>query len=110
MLDFQEVAQQSELPPGRSLVVRIGHFDIAIFNAAGSIVALDNACLRCGGDIASGLVRESEVTCPGCGWRYDLVSGRNVGVPKLRIDTFEVRSSGSKILLANHFAAAMNGA
>jgi len=103
MAYFQEVARQSQLPPGRSLVVRLGNFEIAMFNAAGSIVALDNACLRCAGDIASGSIVESEVTCPGCGWRYDLISGRNVGVPKLRIDTFEVRWSGSKILLENHF-------
>ena len=109
MLDFQEVADQSQLPPGRSVAVRLGNLDITIFNAAGSMVALDNACLRCGGEIAAGMVLESEATCPGCGWRYDLVSGRNVGVPKLRIDTFEVRWSGSKILLANHFAAAMSG-
>ena len=101
---FQEVAQQSELPPGGSLVVRLGNFDVAMFNAAGSIVALDNACLRCASNIASGMVVDSEVTCPGCGWRYDLVSGRNVGVPQLRIDTFEVRSSDSKLLLENHFA------
>ena len=110
MADFREVADASELPPGRSLLVRLGHSAIAIFNAAGKIVALDSACLHCGCDIASGMVAALEVTCPGCGWRYDLVSGCNIGVPKLRIDTFEVKRSGLKILIANHFATGINGA
>jgi nitrite reductase/ring-hydroxylating ferredoxin subunit len=110
MADFREVADESELPPGQSLLVRLGRVAIAIFNAGGNLVALDSACLHCGCDIASGRVAASEVTCPGCGWRYDLVSGCNIGVPKLRIDRFEVKRSGSKILIANHFATGMNGA
>jgi len=89
MADFREVGDESEIPLGRSLAARLGHLPIAIFNAAGRIVALDNACLHCGSDIASGTVAASEVTCPGCGWRYDLGSGRTIGVPKLRIDMFE---------------------
>ena len=105
MADFREVADQSEIPPGRSLAVRLGQFAIAIFNAAGKFVALDSACLRCGCDITSGTVAALEVTCPGCGWRYDLGSGRNIGVPKLRLDMFVVKTSGSKILVADRFAA-----
>jgi len=90
-------------------VVRFGDLAIAIFNTGADIVALDGACLRCGWDLASGTVEACEVTCAGCGWRYDLVSGRNVRVPKLRIDRFEVKRAGSKILVADH-PAGMIGA
>jgi len=64
---------------------------LTLFRVNGRLVAIDDTCIRCSASLASGHRRASKVTCRGCGWCYDLLSGEVSGVPQLRTATYEVR-------------------
>jgi nitrite reductase/ring-hydroxylating ferredoxin subunit len=96
-----EVLLREDLPPGRGVAVRVETGAIALFNIGGTVHAIDASCARCGSIIATGALRGAEVTCPGCGWRYDVRTGRSTQVSRLRLDSYAVKVSGSAIAVAN---------
>ena len=86
-----KVARQEQLSRDSGLVVMAACDAVALFQVDGLVVGLSNWCLRCGSSLGSGAVRNSQVACPGCDWRYDLATGAVVGIPALRVDMFDVR-------------------
>lgn len=98
---FVDVARLPDIPVGAGLAVEIAANHVALFCVDGEVFATDNACIRCGGELASGRLHGHDVECPQCGWRYDVVTGSMRGVPKLRLDTFAVCVSGANVLLQN---------
>ena len=72
----QDVAAIERVPPGTALVVSDTVQAVALFNVAGRLFGLDDACLRCGGSLAAGTMAGMLVACAGCGWRYDIASGQ----------------------------------
>jgi 3-phenylpropionate/trans-cinnamate dioxygenase ferredoxin subunit len=66
---------------------------IAVFDVGGALYAIEDACLRCGSPLVAGSLVDTVVTCPGCGWRYDLGSGCVVGLPALRLPIYPVSTS-----------------
>jgi 3-phenylpropionate/trans-cinnamate dioxygenase ferredoxin component len=81
---------------------------IAVFNIDGSLFAVDDSCVRCGSSLAAGLLSGSQITCSKCDWRYDVTNGRVNGIPALRIDTFEVRTVGARVMVADAVASDNN--
>jgi nitrite reductase/ring-hydroxylating ferredoxin subunit len=98
-----EVARVGQIPLQRGLNVKLGEYDVAVFNVNGNIFAVDGACIRCASLLALGTVEGVEVVCPGCGWRYDVTTGRLPAIPQLRIDTFAVEVVGSSVMVWNPF-------
>ena len=72
---------------------------IAVFNVAGHLYALDDACIRCGSSLAIGRVNGMTVVCCGCRWRYDVRSGSVRGIPGLQIDTFNVAIVDTHVMI-----------
>jgi len=101
MTQFVEVARTDHIAAGAPLVVTVSETAVAVFNVEGRLFAIDNSCVRCGSSLAAGALGGREVTCSGCDWRYDVTNGQVNGVPALRIDTFEVRTVGARVMLAN---------
>ena len=99
MATLVEVARVADIAPHCALTVQVDEFAIALFNIDGRILAVDAACIRCASLLASGRHEGHDVICAGCGWRYDLTTGRLPAIPKLRIDTFEVEFIGSRVLI-----------
>jgi len=81
-------------------VVRVADNAIAVFNVDGGLFAIDDSCLRCGASLASGAFRGRQVICSRCDWQYDVITGCVHGVPRLRIDRFEVKIVNSQVLVA----------
>jgi 3-phenylpropionate/trans-cinnamate dioxygenase ferredoxin subunit len=98
-----EVARVDQIPPEGGLSVALGRCTIAVFNVRGRIFAIDGACIRCASLLASGVVEGGEVACRSCGWRYDVRTGRLPGVPRLRIETFNVELAESRVMVWNPF-------
>jgi len=98
------VADVADIPLQRGLTVKIDALTLAVFKVGGRIVAVDGACIRCASLLASGTVAGNEVTCAVCGWRYDITTGRMATVPGLRIDTFEVKVIGERVMIGNPYA------
>jgi nitrite reductase/ring-hydroxylating ferredoxin subunit len=99
-----QVADVADIPLQRGLTVTIDALTVALFNVGGGIVAVDGACIRCASLLASGTVTGNEVTCSGCAWRYDITTGRMATVPGLRIDTFEVKVIGDRVMMVDPYA------
>ena len=77
--------------PGRPALADLDDERWALFDLGGHVVAVDDACLRCGGSIAAAPPEGPIALCGGCGWRYDLAAGVVEGLPALRIAVLDVR-------------------
>lgn len=98
------VARVGDIPEERGLTVHVGACTVALFNVRGRMVAIDGVCIRCASLLASGTLEGDEVACAGCGWRYDVVTGRLPAIPRLHVDTFEVVTVGANVMIRNPFA------
>lgn len=77
-----KLASIQEVPPGRSITVSIaGGEEIAIFNIAEKIYALNNSCPHMGGPLGEGDIEECVVTCPWHGWQFDIKTGACLNMP-----------------------------
>jgi nitrite reductase/ring-hydroxylating ferredoxin subunit len=97
---FVEVAELSRIAPGAGTMVTVAANSVAIFNVDGRLFAVDDACLRCGGSLASGTLLGHLVTCSRCDWRYDVTTGAVQGVPLLRTSCFDVKIADSHVLVS----------
>jgi 3-phenylpropionate/trans-cinnamate dioxygenase ferredoxin subunit len=93
MGDPADTSPRSSLLPGSRLLLDTASGPIAIFAIGGAVHAIDDGCLRCGSTLVTGVLDGCVVTCGTCGWQYDVVNGCLVGLPALRVRTFEVRAS-----------------
>lgn len=91
----------ARLTPGKGVVVTTGNSTIALFNVGGAIHAVEAWCMRCGACLADASVEGEIISCSGCDWRYDVVTGGVIGVPGLRLHTFDVSTLGSHIVGTN---------
>jgi nitrite reductase (NADH) small subunit len=98
-----------DLPEGAHAVVRAGNRELGIFNIRGAYYAIPNLCPHqrgplCAGDVSGTLdygphtawrlawIWEGEVvTCPWHSLEFHVPTGRCVGLPDIRLKTFEVR-------------------
>jgi len=94
-----EIARSTEPPVSSGTAVVVGATRIALFVVDGAVLAVEDACARCAGPIAGGTVSDRKVTCPRCGWRYDLVTGAADQVAEIRLHTFRTRTERARILI-----------
>jgi len=97
-LDFERVAQTSEVPPGTMKIAKFGGMDIMIANVDGSFFALPNRCTHQGGPLGRGKLKGNVVQCPLHGSRFDVRTGSIVGGPAQRpLPPLTVKVEGSTI-------------
>jgi nitrite reductase/ring-hydroxylating ferredoxin subunit len=102
---FLDVGASASLPAWTATHVTIGHTELALVNAGGRVVAIDDLCLCCGRPLSAGTFANGLLACEGCGWTYDVLRGFVHGIPNLRIQTHEVRVEGGRLLLPSAIAA-----
>jgi len=102
MSEFIRVANTSDLPAGRAVIVDVGGRTIAVFNVNGELFALDNTCMHRGGPLGEGFVdpRNLTVQCPWHGWIYSLASGVSPIDSMAKVEKFEVRVEGEEVQIA----------
>lgn len=99
MTTYIEVGRVGQLDSRGVLVVAIPHSKVALFNVDGRIWAMDDSCVRCGRSLAQGRFAGGCVTCPSCGWQYDLVTGCVNGINGLCTMVYKVKIDASRVLL-----------
>ncbi|HEY2865309.1 MAG TPA: Rieske 2Fe-2S domain-containing protein [Casimicrobiaceae bacterium] len=100
-VEYVEVGALAEVQNAPSAsIVAITTGAVAIFNVDGILFGIADACLRCGGSLASGRQHGPSIQCRGCGWSYDLASGRVHGVGLLYADTYFVKVEGGRVSVA----------
>lgn len=98
-MNFVEAFALHDLPPGTSRPLRLGQTDIALFNVAGDVHALENSCLHAGSSLSGGKLCGKVVTCPSHGWRFDVTTGALMVAPEKCLRTFPVKIADGKILI-----------
>ncbi|HEX7300342.1 MAG TPA: Rieske (2Fe-2S) protein [Solirubrobacteraceae bacterium] len=110
------VCRSDELPPGGMRTVdRNGVPIVVVRSAAGSLHSVRGTCAHQGADLGQGrltwlieserpgcyqLSRDGEILrCPWHGFEYDVVSGRCISDPSLRLRTYVVAESDGFVRL-----------
>jgi len=99
-MEFVRVADVAAVPPGSSRVVRVGRYDVALFNVEGTLYALENSCPHQGGPIVDGWVQGLTVSCPWHAWCFDMRSGRMTLGDFAIIGCFDVRVEQDGVYLS----------
>jgi 3-phenylpropionate/trans-cinnamate dioxygenase ferredoxin subunit len=94
------VGAVDELAPGQRKLAFVDGRSIVLFNIAGTVHAIDNACPHNGASLASGRLDGCMLSCPAHGLRFDLRTGRMPGAGGLSLTTFPVRAIGGKLLVS----------
>jgi 3-phenylpropionate/trans-cinnamate dioxygenase ferredoxin component len=81
-----------ELAPGERKLAFVEGRSIVLFNLAGTIHAIDNACPHNGAAMAGGQLEGSVLRCPAHGLRFDLRTGCMPGAGGLCLTTFPVQA------------------
>jgi 3-phenylpropionate/trans-cinnamate dioxygenase ferredoxin subunit len=80
-VEFIEIAPLGDLPPGERLFLEIEGRPLVLFNLAGSLFAIGDVCTHDNGPLGDGEVEGHEVVCPRHGARFDLRTGKTLGLP-----------------------------
>jgi 3-phenylpropionate/trans-cinnamate dioxygenase ferredoxin subunit len=92
-LALVDVAPVDEFPPGSVKIVRVGSVAVGVFNLDGEYCAIEDRCSHDDGPLAEGEFDPEErvVVCPRHGSKFDICSGRPLGLPAYEpVDTFPV--------------------
>jgi nitrite reductase/ring-hydroxylating ferredoxin subunit len=92
-----KIAEKSEIPPGTGKVVATAGRVLALFNAGGSFLAVDNTCPHRGGPLGEGQLKGTIVTCPWHGWQFDLCTGASTHNPNASIRRVSLELQGDEI-------------
>lgn len=90
-MEFVKVADQTELPAGKMIIVVAGGQEVLLANVDGVYSAIVNKCTHRGGSLGKGVLDGSTVTCPRHGARFDLKTGKAVGDARIAFVTMKVK-------------------
>jgi 3-phenylpropionate/trans-cinnamate dioxygenase ferredoxin subunit len=91
-----------ELPPGAVKIVREGGLSVGVFNANGSLYAIEDRCSHDDGPLAEGDfdAQSCIVVCPRHGAEFDVTTGKPRTLPAyLPVPTYPVRVEDGRIKL-----------
>jgi len=97
--EFAPVAKLHQVPQGSGLGVTVGRYEVALFNVAGDIFAIENVCPHQGGPLADGFLEEHYITCPWHAWCFDVRTGKMTLGDFARVPRFEVRVEDDTIFV-----------
>ena len=98
-MGFVRFATAEEIPEGRNKSVRIGLRRIAVFNIAGSLFAIEDACAHMKAPLSQGRLTGTNLTCTWHGWEYDIRTGQRKGKEAGCVRTFPVKIESGIILV-----------
>lgn len=87
------------LPVGGSKMFAVGARQIAVFNQAGELHAIDNRCPHHDAPLQRGKFERGIVTCPLHGWRFDVTTGQGVGRPGTAVEHYPAQIDGDDLLV-----------
>lgn len=89
-------------PSSRPVIVSAAGTTVLVCSVRGTLYAYRDACAGCGSSLADGVLEREQLTCPGCGARYNVrLAGQGVDDPGLRLDPLPLLadSQGVRVVL-----------
>jgi NAD(P)H-dependent nitrite reductase small subunit len=96
---MERVAGSAEIEEGKGCTVTVDGRAVAIFRCRGALYAIDDVCPHRGGPLGEGDLEGDAVVCPLHGWSFSLSSGEMVGMPNIRVATFEVEERDGNVFV-----------
>ena len=95
------ITQCENIPLREGRTVKVGSFEIAVFNLGDRFLAVENRCPHQGGPLADGIVSGSTVVCPLHAWKINLECGSVVKPAESGacVRAFETRIENGVVLL-----------
>jgi nitrite reductase (NADH) small subunit len=93
------VAKISEVPNFGKKVVSISGREILLVNVKGTVYALENECPHQGSPLNAAVVKDSYISCPRHGYRFNLADGCCAEHPEFVLATFPVQLIGDEIIV-----------
>ena len=85
------VGRDGDVPEGRGATVELeGGEELALYNVAGKLYAVENFCPHKGAPLADGDLAGHSVTCDWHGWRFDVRTGHCLNRSSDPLETYEV--------------------
>jgi len=99
-IEYVEVINIIDVPPGQRIFVEIDGQPIIIINNNGKINAISDTCTHDYGPLGDGDVVDNQIVCPRHGARFDLSTGKVMGLPAVSdIDVFHIKIVDGMILV-----------
>jgi len=73
--EYLFVGPAADIRAGQSRAYRVGRYDVAVFNVAGELYAIENFCPHQGAPLTDGWVDGPLVTCSWHAWCFDVRTG-----------------------------------
>jgi Fe-S cluster biogenesis protein NfuA len=88
-------------PSSRPVLAEVAGTSVLLCSVRGTLYAYRDACAACGTSLAEGSLTLGELTCPGCGTRYDVRSaGRGLDEPAVHLDPLPLLADSQGVRVA----------
>ena len=95
-----KVAAVADVPEDGTLLVNLGDEPVCLYNVGGRIFATHDTCTHGQASLADGFIEGEEIECPLHQGKFQIPSGKAVGVPCTEdIRTYAVKIDDGAILL-----------
>jgi Fe-S cluster biogenesis protein NfuA len=88
-------------PSSRPVSASAGGTAVLVCSVRGTLYAYRDACASCGSSMADGKLDREELTCPGCGGRYNVrLAGKGVDDPGAHLDPLPLLADSQGVRVA----------
>ncbi|MEE9443969.1 MAG: Rieske 2Fe-2S domain-containing protein [candidate division Zixibacteria bacterium] len=88
-----ELGPAAEISVNDSKIYNLEAIDVAVYNIDGRYYAIGVNCPHAGVVITKGFVDGSIIICPGHGYKFDIITGKCMDNPELRLAKFNLKVS-----------------
>jgi len=88
-------------PSSRPVIASAGDLTVLVCSVRGTLYAYRDGCAACGSSLADGTLDREQLSCPGCGRRYDVrLAGRGLDDPALHLDPLPLLADSQGVRVA----------
>ena len=97
---FVRACAVAEVPPESALAVEVDGIELAVVHSAGRFYAIADECSHAAIPLSEGDVGDGEIECYMHGSRFDLSTGRPIGLPATEpVPIYRCRVEGDDVLV-----------
>lgn len=93
------VARLDEVPSMGKKLIQIAGQEILLVNLKGTIYAVENECPHQGAPMSGALLKDTYLSCPRHGYRFELKDGSCKEHPEYKLKTWPVRVEDNEIIV-----------
>src|ERR1700729_4490286 len=88
-------------PSARPVSVTAGDLAVIVCSVRGTLYAYRDGCAACGSSLADGALEREQLSCPGCGARYNVrLAGRGLDDPALHLEPLPLLTDSAGVRVA----------